>query len=314
MSTLSDRYAWALGRSVPAARRAGVERQVHASIEQSIAEKVDAGCGAAEAEREAVSELGDPDRRAAELVGRPSYLIGPAYYFGWRRLLTILLSAVTPSVFGGLLLAQLLAGNDMIAATSTALSVAFSVAVQLAFWITVTFAVIERVARTRPARLAAWDPDSLPLVPERRIGVGETVVGLLSYLLFIGLIIWQQNIWVVRTAGDQPTALLDPRLWSFWLPWFIGVATVELLFAVVSFGIGRWTMTLAWVNVLLNLLFAVPACWLLGSNQVIDPNFLELFAVPTGAVTTVSTLVQFAIVVVAVLDVVHGFVRARRGR
>jgi hypothetical protein len=261
-----------------------------------------------------VSDLGDPDRRAADLVGRVPHLIGPAYYFDWRRLLTILLAAVTPSVFGRLLLAQLLGGIGIVPATTTALSVAFSVAVQLACWTTVAFAVIERVTRTRPATLSTWDPDSLPQVPERRIGIGETVAALLAYLLFIGLIVWQQNIWVVRSAGDQPTSLLDPRLWSFWLPWFIGVATLELLFAVVSFGIGRWTMPLAWVNVLLNLLFAVPACWLRGSNRVLDPNFLELFAVPAGLVATVSTVAQFAIVAVAVLDVARGFVRARRGR
>lgn len=314
MDTLTDRYVWAVVRSVPDARRSDADRQLRASIDTAVAEKVAAGFEPAAAERETLSEFGDPARRAADYVGRVSYLIGPAHFFDYRRLLTILLAAVTPSVFGGLMLAQLIAGADLLRATGIALSVAFTVAVQVAFWTTVAFALIERTEKGRPARPATWNPESLAPVPAQRIGIGETIAALLSYLLFIGLILWQQNIWVVRSAGDQPTALLDPRLWSFWLPWFIGVATLELLFAIVSFGIGRWTMTLAWVNVLLNLLFAVPACWLLGTNRVIDPSFLELFSLPAEIVTTVSTVIQLAIVVVAVLDVVHGFVRARRGR
>jgi hypothetical protein len=316
MGTLTDRYVWALLRSIPDARRADIEEQLRESIASAIAAKETAGVAAAKAELDTIAELGDPDRRAADYVGRVSHLIGPAYFFDYRRLLTILLAVVTPSVFGALMLAQLIAGIDPLTAAGTAFSVAVSVAVQVCFWTTIAFAVIERTAKGRPAKFATWKPESLTQVPTaERIGIGSTIAGVLAYLLFIGLILWQQNIWVVKTAGGEPIAVLDPRLWSFWLPWFIGVAVLEILFVAVSFAVGHWTWALAWSNVALNLLFAVPAVWLFATDQVFNQPFLDSLPLPTTVVGTVSTVFQFVIVVVAALDVFDGFRRAwRNGR
>ncbi len=312
MNTLTDRYVWAVIRGVPHERRQSVGADLRAELDARIAERVTAGADTASAEAESVRELGDPDRRASEISGRPAYLIGPTYFFDYRRLMIIVLAAVTPSVFGVLLLVQSIAGTQLWAAFASASTVAITVAVQVAFWITVAFAVIERTSRGRRRVPTAWDPADLPEVPTARVGIGETIFALLAYLLFIGLIVWQQNVWVVETAGSERIPLLDPALWSFWLPWFVVLAVLEMAFALVLYATGRWTWVLAWVNVALNLAFAIPAFLLVVTDQVLSASFRETFAEVMPVVEMFLRVVPFVIVGVAVLDVLEGFRKAYR--
>lgn len=312
MNTLADRYVWAVIRGVPHERRRSVGADLRAEIDARIADRVAAGADTFSAEAESVRELGDPDRRASEISGRPAYLIGPTYFFDYRRLIIIVLAAVTPSVFGVLLLVQSIAGAPLWTAFASASTVAITVAVQVAFWITVAFAVIERTSRGRRRAPTAWDPSDLPEVPAAKVGIGETVFALLAYLLFIGLIVWQQNVWVVETAGSERIPLLDPALWTFWLPWFIVLAVLEMAFALTLYATGRWTWVLAWVNVALNLAFAVPAVLLVVTDQVLSTQFRQAFAELMPAVEMFLRVIPFVIVGVAVLDVVEGFRKAYR--
>lgn len=314
MDTLTDRYVWAVTRGIPHERRRSVGDRLRADIETSAAEKRATGLAEADAERAAVEELGDPDRRAAELADRPPYLIGPAYYFDYRRIMIIVLSAVTPSVFGALLLVQAIAGNDVWASLFSAISVAFTVAVQVAFWMTVAFAVIDRTSGGRRRSAASWDAADLPQIPTGRVGLGETIFALLAYLLFIGLIVWQQNIWVVRSAGGASVPVLDPELWSFWLPWFIVLAVLEMVFALALYAAGRWTWVLAGVNVALNLAFAVPAVVLLATDRVISQAFRQEFAEFIPVVDMFVRILPFVIIGVAVWDTIDGFRKAYRGQ
>lgn len=315
MDNLTDRYVWAVVRAVPVSRRADIEARLRASVHSAIAARVAAGADQVAAELDAITELGDPERRAAEYVGRPSHLIGPAYFFDYRRVLIIVVSVAAPTVFFAIVLAKLIVGGNPLLALSTALATAFSVAIQVAFWITLAFAVIERTVPERRDRVGLWKPALLPKVPAaQKIGIGSTIAGVLGYLLFIGLIVWQGNIWVVRTAGGERIAVLDPALWAFWLPWFIAVAALEIVFVAVSYAIGHWTWVLASANVALNLAFAVPAVWLLATDQVFNRAFLEMMAMPSDAVPTLSAAFEFVVVLVAVLDIVDGFRRSWRSQ
>jgi hypothetical protein len=312
MNTLTDRYVWAVTRGVPHQRRDDVGVTVRSELDALIADRIAAGADPAAAETDAVRELGDPDRRASEISGRPAYLIGPAYFFDYRRIMLIVLAAVAPSVFGALLLVQAIAGVGLWTALWSATTVAITVVVQVAFWITVAFAVMERTARGRRRSPDPWDVSDLPEVPTSKVGIGETIFALLAYLLFIGLVVWQQNIWVVETAGTERIPMLDPALWSFWVPWFLVLAVLEMAFALVLYATGRWTWVLAWVNVALNLAFAIPAVILVVSGQLLSEPFQETFAEFMPLLDMFLRVLPFIIVGVAILDVVEGFRKAYR--
>lgn len=312
MNTLTDRYVWAVTRGVPHERRADVGVDLRAELDALIADRVAAGADPAAAEADAVRKLGDPDRRASDISGRPAYLIGPAYFFDYRRIMLIVLAAVAPSVFGALLLVQAIAGAGLWTSLWSASTVAVTVAVQVAFWMTVAFAVIERTSQGRHRSPDAWDVSDLPDVPTTKVGIGETVFALLAYLLFIGLVVWQQNIWVVETAGSERIPMLDPALWSFWIPWFLVLALLEMVFALVLYASGRWTWVLAWVNVVLNLAFAIPAVMLVVSAQLLSEPFQATFAEFMPLLELLLRVLPFVIVGAAILDVVEGFRKAYR--
>jgi hypothetical protein len=312
MNTLTDRYVWAVTRGVPHQRRDDVGVTVRSELDALIADRIAAGADPAAAEADAVRELGDPDRRASEISGRLAYLIGPAYFFDYRRIMLIVLAAVAPSVFGALLLVQAIAGVGLWTALWSATTVAITVVVQVAFWITVAFAVMERTSRGSRRSPDPWDVSDLPEVPTSTVCIGETIFALLAYLLFIGLVVWQQNIWVVETAGTERIPMLDPALWSFWVPWFLVLAVLEMAFALVLYATGRWTWVLAWVNVALNLAFAIPAVILVVSGQLLSEPFQETFAEFMPLLDMFLRVLPFIIVGVAILDVVEGFRKAYR--
>ena len=107
MTTLTDRYVWAVLRAVPEAQRAELERELRALVADTIDARLAAGTPAAEAERAALIELGDPERLAARYTDQNLYLIGPRLYLEWRRVLFMLLPVVPPIVGMVVLAAQL---------------------------------------------------------------------------------------------------------------------------------------------------------------------------------------------------------------
>ncbi len=189
------------------------------------------------AEREALTELGDPYRLAWGYADRPLHLIGPALFPDYIRLLRVLYFIVLPIVvvvvFLSLLLAKSLDGESLAGAFGPIWPTAISVAVHFGFWTTLVFAVLERTTpQGRP--LTKWDPASLPQVPVagtiKTIDTGATLVWLTIYIV---VLIGQQFFSPLTNAAGDPLPVIDPALWSFWLPYFIGLAVLDIVFAII---------------------------------------------------------------------------------
>lgn len=312
---LTDRYVWAIARSLPEAQRPVVEGELRTQLSTMVDQRVAAGADALTAEREAILELGDPDRRAASWTNRPRHLIGPAYFFDYVRLLKLLMSIVVPIASVAVLLAQLLSGSDIAESITAAIVTAFNVAVQIAFWLTFVFAVIEQTSGgTRP--LTTWTPDRLPTLPRRsHISVTETVVGAAGLLIFAGVIVWQQFSSFYLDDKGSPIPFLEPGLWSSWLPYFMILIALEIGFLFLKFGQGRWTWLTATVNVGLAVAFTVPAVWLLNTGRLLNSEFLTAAEQATTLRLETSTFYVVTTVIVIVLaawDSIDGFVRTIR--
>jgi hypothetical protein len=317
-STLTDRYIWAVQRSLPEAQREDIDRELRGTIADTIDAKVESGSKPDAAEREALTELGDPYKLAWGYADRPLHLIGPALFPDYIRLLRFLYFIVLPIVvvvvFLSLLLAKSLDGESLAGALGPIWPMAIGVAVHLGFWTTLVFALLERTTpQGRP--LTKWDPASLPQLPVagtiKTIDTGATLVWLTIYIV---VLIGQQFFSPLLNAAGQPLPVIDPALWSFWLPYFIGLAVLDIVFAIILHRTGRWTVPLAIVNAMLSLAFAIPAIILLRAGEVMNPEFAErlnltaLFA--EGGV--VSVILVFVTGVLVALGIVDGFVKAIR--
>ena len=316
---LTDRYVWAVVRSLPEDQRDEVGRELRASIEDAVETRLEAGETQKDAEVNALQELGDPSRLAGQYADRPAWLIGPKYYYDWMRLLKILFAIVLPITFVALFIINFIAGG-VGQAFGGAFSVSFSVAVHLAFWPTAIFALIERYGKGD--EIPHWTVDYLPQLPDeqKRSGKGMSqtspigeFIGTFVFLgFFAGALIWQQFNSVFEDAAGNPVPVLDPALWSFWLPYVLVLIALELLFAVALYAVRRWTWPLAIVHIPLTLAFAIPAVWLFVTHRVWNAEFVDQLGVRGDAILLADNITAAVIVVVSLAGLADGIVKAAR--
>ncbi|MEF3403664.1 hypothetical protein [Agromyces sp. CCNWLW203] len=310
---LTDRYVLAASRSLP--RRQGREfaRELEERIRDDIDARIDSGSSTAEtAEFDALAALGEPTRLAARYADRPPMLIGPRWYASWKRVLTITEWSAVPAITGAYLLAQFIAGDVDAGTIGTTWFVLLTTGIYIAFFTTVAFAAIDR-APASESEVVAWSPRDLPVVAgaisaERRSGLIATLFWL---AVIVALLLWQQfgpSRW-----GDLDGMLpvLDPALWSFWLPYFLVLVGLEAVMAVWIFR-SSWTWPAAAANIALDLAWAVPSVWLIVTGAMFAPGFAELFEanLDADAQQVLPMLLIAGIVAGALADAILGVVRA----
>lgn len=319
-ATLTDRYVYAVTRSLPESQRADIDKELRASIADAVDARVEAGEHPAEAERTTLTELGDPGKLAGEYAGRPNWLVGPKYYSYWVSLLKLLAATVLPVVFIVLFVIGFIEGG-IGQAFGSATWVTLTVAVHLGFWVTLFFAIAERSKDTKTTDALdssmVWTLDSLPQVPEYRTGsptkrLGELIPQVVFLLFFGGAIIWQQFNSVFTDPEGNPIPVLNPQLWSFWLPVLLVITALELLFAVALYAIGRWNWALAIVNIVLNLASGITLVWLLVTHQLLNLPFFEEFGWASTVTNLVDPIAAGAVALIAIWDSIDGILKAAR--
>ncbi|WP_207454999.1 permease prefix domain 1-containing protein [Desertivibrio insolitus] len=313
MTTLTDRYVYAALRALPEQQRPDIERELRGSIADAVDARLEAGEPEEQAERAVLTELGDPVRLAAEYVDRPLYLLGPDVFLDWWRLLKVLLAVVLPTVVFAVVLANLIAGTPAGGIVGTAIGIALSVAVHLVFWTTLVFALVERTAPEKRG-LAPWTLERLPQMPTAKGRLADVIATTVFAVIAVGALVWQQFSSVFTDDSGAPIPLFEPALWSFWLPYFAVLILAEIPIAVAAWCTGRYTTRLAWINVAQNVLFAVPALWLLFTERLFAAAFFEALGQPglddaRSPLVAVITAVTLGIVV---WDCVDGFLKVRR--
>lgn len=313
MTSLTDRYIWAAGRSVPETQREEFGRELRERIGDAMDARVESGADHVAAERDALAELGDPARTAASYIDRPLHLIGPRYFLSWLRLLKTIALVALPFGTAGILLGQLISGAPAGQIVGATVSGALSIAVHVFFWVTLLFVIIERSGGAVPA--GKWSVEQLPEIPDSGSTARRTdlIASLVFLALFIGALVWQHFGVVFLDGVRQPIPLLNPELWSFWIPYFILLLVLEAAFAVAVFRTG-WTWPLAVVNAVMNLAFVIPALWLFLAGSLLDPALLDVVGWPwsssAGPVIVAATTV--AVIAGAAWEIFDGFRRAAR--
>ena len=315
-ASLPDRYVAATVRGLDEAQRPEVERELLATIEDMVDARLEAGAPTrADAEHAVLVELGDPVRLAAGYSGRPLYLIGPGVYPEWLRLVRVLLAVIVPiSVVGNLvvrLFVEDLATANIGTIVGSTIGLALTVALHIVFWTTLVFVVLER---TGHGPLDTWTPEQLPVTSATaRVGFGETAANLVFLVLVALALVWQQTS-SPMTSGSESVPVLDPALWSGWIPWLLVVLLAQAVLAVVVFRHGLWSTPLATVSVLLDLAFAVPLLLLLRAGSLFNPAFVDVLVEGgwADAERDLNLSTAIGVVVVLVWSVVETLRNVRR--
>ncbi|QEW00876.1 hypothetical protein F6J84_12690 [Microbacterium caowuchunii] len=311
-SSLTERYVAAATRTIAPRQRDDIAAELRASIDDQIGALVETGASADVAERTVLTELGDPDRLAADYRESPTWLIGPSVYFEWRKLLKLLMWIVVPVAAFGVALGQTLAGatiGEVIGSTVVAM---IGVIVHLGFWVTLVFAILEHSGAQDAVAQTPWTPERLP-EPSGTV-FADTVASLVLLALGAGAVIWD------RLIGFAPShypglSILDPDLWPWWIAGLFVVMAAGAVLAIVNLRVGGWTVPTATANALMQVLLAVAAIWLLTQDRLINPDLWPTLITDgyAGEVASVmDTITGFVIAGVAIWSIIDGFLKARR--
>jgi len=296
---LTERYVQAALRGLPPQQRSDIERELRTSIADAVDAKMEAGSDAAVAEREALTELGDPARLAAGYADRPLHLIGPALYLDYKRLLTTMLVTVVPLVAAAIAIVRVISGDNALQVVGGVVGVALTTAVHIATWVTLLFAILERIhgARWSPTRM--WTPDLLPEPPSRQARTAELIGATVAGGVFLTGILLTPVLPFERDADGHVIGLLSPWLWETGFVYaFVAFAAAGVGFGFVRYYV-RWTPLLAIVGALIGVASVGVLIWVATHDTLINPAFAQARGWPT----TVTNWINPGVLIAGVISV-----------
>lgn len=293
MTTLTDRYVYATLRSVPEKERADIGAELRGSIEDMIEARRDAGDSAQAAERAVLTELGEPGRLASEYSGKSLQLIGPRYFLVWKRLNLNLLAWVPATVGAIVGVVQVFEESDLGDGIGAVISAIFTTAFQILFWSTLTFAILDRV--DVEDGIEGWTVDKLPQIPgARSVSLGDAAGSSAFIILMMVALVGQHfRSWVEGSDGDD-VPVLNPDLWSGWLPFLLGALVVSLVIEVWKYRVGRWTWPIAGATIAASAAFALPVAWLAHQDELFNLDFLAVVDGLNGTPIVIGALAVLA--------------------
>jgi hypothetical protein len=277
MNDLIERYVSVATRHLPERARADATRDIRVMIDEMIEARVTAGEGPDVAETAVLNELGDPRKVARSFEDQPRFLIGPRYYEQYTWLVRTLLAWVPGVAFLAQLLVNVLTDDQALVQSFVqgglrAAWTAIVVAIQIVFWVTLTFAIMERAepSGTQPETGDAWSVADLPSAsPSRQISPGEAA-WVLGAMFVVGTLLIVQNVRGIGAfiRSDEVAGALEGRAVPFFNPGIPAWMTFSVLVLValtaiaemLKFAVGNWTLPVAVAEIITSFLWiAVPA-------------------------------------------------------
>ncbi|HEY9294550.1 MAG TPA: hypothetical protein VIP98_24985 [Microlunatus sp.] len=321
-SDLTERYVWAVTHRLPAAQRDDVGAELRATIadmsEDRMATTAPSGAAVAAPEMvigDVLLELGDPALLASRYRGGTRQLIGPGLYDDFRRTITTLLAIIIPVTLIVIITINIaIEQKPITAGIGEGALFTGQAAVQVAFWTIVAYALIER-ARSRAADAGqgpGWKLTQLPKLPSGRpIRLSGVTVSIIFSALALAWLIAQNFLSGFTTRNGDPIPVLDPALWSGWLPMLMVLLIAGIAIDVASLRIGRWTLAVMLINVVFDVVAVGFLLIMITTQQVLDPRYVVAFgkASPDLDPADAGHFVLLVVLLVAVL----GTIRAIRG-
>ncbi|MFJ7954409.1 HAAS signaling domain-containing protein [Lysinibacillus sp. NPDC096418] len=331
---LIEAYIYEVTKRLPEKMRNDIALELRSTIEDMLPENY------SELEvKNVLSKLGSPAELAASYRDTPRYLIGPQVYGAyintikmvapWAILITLLVHIVESIV--------LFTGEEalltaIINTFSITLANIITVLLQVLFWITIAFVIMERTGGLKGnipmfTNKNTWTPDDLNntiiVSKEKNIPISDIVFSifgavLLAILYFnadhlVGIYQSNENGKLIFTAPffNQDTLL------SYW-PIILSLISLEITVNLYKLKVRKWTIPLAAINTIVHLLSTIAFFFIISNPELIHDAFIPQMAdaIQTSP-STVSTFIDrfiwvgIAITIVTnIFDIFNNFRKA----
>ncbi|YCI79468.1 hypothetical protein M1D47_13340 [Bacillus sp. R1-10] len=325
---LIELYIQEVTRRLPEKNRADIALELQSTIEDMLPEDH------TEQDVKAVLlKLGDPVTLASGYRDRPMHLIGPRYYDVYINLLKMILPiAAVISLIA-------LAGDNPFRDTGNTVMEAIlkiigkgisgiiSTGIQVFFWLTLSFAILERLDTSKDQSpltkdLKPWTPENLKDIPniskKKAVPMIEVFASLLGLSVFAALYFNAANLLGVYEKRNGSLIFVTPSfnqdvLNSYWLL-VSCVIIMGVLLAIYKLFLGRWTLKLALFHAIYQLLYTLAFIIIISNPDLLNPEFLAyqrtLFSIDEWKSSIYWGLILISIIFAA-YDSYQGFRKAK---
>lgn len=312
MTTLTDRYVWAVVRLLPEQQRADIDQELRSLIGDMVQARTEGPASGPPAradaiEREVLVELGDPTHLAAEYHERPRALIGPHVFPAYVRTLKVVAAIAVPLFVAASVLGAVLGDDAGVGdVVGSALGGVFNGAIQVAFWVTLFYAFADRRRQDLP-----WTPDELPEAPSPTtarggVGLGESSLSIATIVIAGVALVWQHVRSPLRDADGERVPFLQPELWDGPAWAILGLLVLSLAVQLGVLVNRRWTWRAAGVNVTINVASIGLVAWLSFSDRLLNGRFFEVLAEEAGWQDVPTVDPWIPLLVVAAIEIWDG--------
>lgn len=258
-----NRYIYAVTKELPKKLKNEIASELK-TLMVDMMDGMDHALSEEEKNHKVVEELGNPKELANRYRGRERYLIGPNYFDKYFFIMKI----VVLSIFIGISVAS---GLGVVFSIGTItemmggyISTLFSATLQGAAWVTGIFVLLEynEIYIETGMEEEVWEPSQLPELPEKKalISRAESVFAIMIATIALTLFSFLPEIIGIyyKVAGELnfiPLFNID-GLYPFKVIIFM-VFTTNILIELIKIIKGRWTMKIAIIITVLNVISAV---------------------------------------------------------
>lgn len=326
---LIELYVQEVIRRLPESQQEDIGLELRSTIEDMLPEGYEE-----EDVKTVLSELGHPAKLASGYLDKPMHLIGPRFFDVYVSLLKLIIPLAMIISFCVVTFVGILSYSGegeifpvILGMIGEGVWNSLSAGIQTFFWITVTFALVERYDRsnnTNPitSKWQEWTPDDLkdvPYIPKRKA---------ISKVELFGSLIWTV-IWVagyfnankllgIYEKGEEGLTLVTPlfnqsQLISFW-PLVIVVMMVEVGLVAYKWKIGQWTMKLAIANAIAHAVSLAVFIIVFHNFAVFNPAFFHYFEELFGFTYQLNMIFRLAVLIFlisSIAEIYQGIKKAR---
>ena len=328
---LVEVYIQEVTRRLPEKNRGDIALELRSTIEDMLPDEY------REEDVKAVLEkLGSPAALASGYRDQPMHLIGPRYFDVYVTLLKMILPiAAVISLIS--MIAEYFIGyrgeeaivNVILDLLGIGIWTMIEVAIQVFFWLTLVFAVLERTDKRKDnhpltAGLKKWSPDDLkniPYIPRKKaVSKCEVFGGLMWTAIWATFYFYANYLVGVYEGGGAGLEFVTPALnqdilLRYW-PVVIIIIVLEIALSLYKLIKGQWTRRMAIFNTIIELMASIVFIVIIINPNVMSKDFVSymtnLFTITANQFTTwiVGGGILFFMVSAAII-VFDGFRKAK---
>ncbi|KAA9021586.1 HAAS signaling domain-containing protein [Niallia endozanthoxylica] len=328
---LIEIYIQEVTRRLPEKHREDIGLELRSTIEDMLPDDY-----TEEDVKSALEKLGSPAMLASRYRDQPMHLIGPRYFDVYISLLKMILPIAGTVAFISMIATYFVdytgeeaVMNILINIFAKGIWMLIEVGIQVFFWLTVTFAIIERVDKDKDNQpltinLKSWTPNDLkdiPYIPKKKgITKCEVFGSLLWTAIWASIYFYADHLVGVYEGGGGRLDFIVPAinqevLLSYW-PAVLVVIVIEIALSLYKLLKGQWTQKIAVLNTVHEILATGLFIFIMSDSDLLRQEFVtymaDLFSMlPDQFSAWLVGGVILIFVVFSIITIVDGFRKAR---